>query len=102
MPSIPALPLLVLTRHMASFRFPHSHIASIIRSVLAGLSNALLALHDSVSSLPAFRASPVGASEKSSCFWIFCCLSSLRFMTYSPLLLVRAFGPRSRLDLSVG
>src|SRR3989442_1652131 len=52
MPSIPALPLLVLTRHMASFRFPHSHIASIIRSVLAGFSNALLALDDSVSSLP--------------------------------------------------
>ena len=33
--------------------------------------------------------------------WIFCCLSSLRLMAYWPLLLVRAFGLRSRLGLSI-
>ena len=48
---------------------------------------------DSVSSLPASRASPVSADEKSSCFWMFCRLSFLRFVTYLPLLLVRAFVP---------
>ena len=32
---------------------------------------------------------------------MFCCLSLLRFMSYSPLLLVRAFSHRFRLGLSV-
>src|SRR4249920_2023740 len=86
---------------MASFRFSHSHTSSISRFVLAGLSDSLAARDDSVSSPLASRASPVNAKEKSSCFWIFCCLSSLRLMTYSPLLLVRAFSPRYRLRLSV-
>src|SRR5947207_6662486 len=56
---------------------------------------------DSVASLPASRASPLSAEEKSSSIWIFCCLSSLRLMAYWPLLLVRAFDYRSRLGLSV-
>ena len=68
---------------------------------MAGFSVPLIAPDDSVSSLPTGRASPVGAEEKSSSSWIFCCLSSLRFMTYWPLLLVRAFGRRSRLGLSI-
>ena len=45
---------------------------------------------DSVSSLPAFKASLFGVDEKSSSSWIFCRLSLLRFMSYSPLL---SFGP---------
>ena len=64
------------------------------------VSHSRGSLH-SVSSLPASRASPVGSEEKSSSIWIFCCLSSLRLMAYWPLLLVRAFGPRSRLGLSI-
>src|ERR1019366_8043852 len=46
---------------------------------------------DSVSSPATPRAAPVSAEEKSSTIWIFRCLSSVRLMAYSPLLLVRAF-----------
>src|ERR1019366_3035040 len=100
-PSTPGLPLLAFTRRNAAFRFPRSHTSSINRFVLAGLSVPFITPDDSVSALPASRASPVGAEEKSSSIWIFCCLSSLRLMTYWPLLLVRAFGHRFRLGLSV-
>src|ERR1035437_630083 len=100
-PSTPGLPLLALTCRNAAFRFSRSHTASINRFVLAGFSVPLIAPDDSVSSLPASRASPVSAEEKSSSIWIFCCLSSLRLMTYWPLLLVRAFGHRFRLGLSI-
>src|SRR5215831_19191233 len=71
------------------------------RQLLERLSVPFVAPDDSVSSLPAFRASPVSADEKSSSSWIFCCWSSLRLMAYWPLLLVRAFGHRSRLGLSL-
>src|SRR5215813_15242790 len=57
---------------------------------LAGFSCPFVALDDSVSSLPASRASPVSTEEKSSSSWIFCCSSSLRLMAYLPLL---SFGP---------
>src|SRR6516162_4686444 len=97
MPSTPGLPLLPLTCRHAAFRFSRSHTASINRFVLAGFSDPLAAPDASVSSLPASRGSPVSAEEKSSFIWIFCCLSSLRLMAYWPLLLVRAFGHRSRL-----
>src|SRR5215813_2669550 len=100
-PSTPGLPLLAFTCRNAAFRFSRSHTSSINRFVLAGLSVPFVALDDSVSSLPAFRASPVSADEKSSSSWIFCCWSSLRLMAYWPLLLVRAFGHRSRLGLSI-
>src|SRR5580698_2531126 len=93
-PSTPALPLLAFTRRNASFKFSRSHTSSIKRFVLAGLSVPFITPDDSVSALPASRASPVGAEEKSSSIWIFCCLSSLRLMAYWPLLLVRAFGHR--------
>src|SRR6204780_1744151 len=98
---MPGLPLLAFTRCNAAFRFSRSHTSSINRFVLAGFSVPFIAPDDSVSSLSAVRASPVGAEEKSSSSWIFCCLSSLRFMTYWPLLLVRAFGRRSQLGLSI-
>src|SRR5215831_1532382 len=91
MPSTPALPLLAFTCRNASFRFSRSPTSSINRSVLAGLSGPLLAPDDSVSSPATPRAAPVSADEKSSRSWIFRCLSSLRLMAYSPLLLVRAF-----------
>src|ERR1035441_4746817 len=100
-PSTPGLPLLALTCRNAAFRFSRSHTASINRFVLAGFSVPLIAPDDSVSSLPASRASPVSAEEKSSSIWVFCCLSSLRLMAYWPLLLVRAFGHRFRLGLSI-
>src|ERR1039457_5816720 len=90
-PSTPGLPLLAFTRRNAAFRFSRSHTSSINRFVLAGFSVPFLAPDDSVPSLPASRASPVGTEEKSSCIWMFCCLSSLRFMAYWPLLLVLAF-----------
>src|SRR5262245_34452943 len=45
---------------------------------------------DSMSSLPACRASPVGADGKSSLIWNFSRLSLSRFMSYLPLL---SFGP---------
>src|SRR5665213_1876505 len=89
-PSTPALPLLAFTRRNASFRFPRSHTSSINRFVLTGLSGSLTTGHDSVSSLPASRASPVGVREKSSSVWIFRRMSLLRFMSYLPLL---SFGP---------
>src|ERR1039458_554291 len=101
MPSTPALPLLAFTCCKACFRFSRSHISSINRFVLAGLSGPCTAEGDSVSSLFASRASPAGGDEKSSCPWTFCRLSLLRFMSYLPLLLVPAFGHRSRLSLSV-
>src|SRR5215467_13254213 len=100
-PSTPGLPLLAFTCFNAAFRFSRSHTSSISRFVLAGFSGPLVAPDDSVSSLPASRASPVSAEKKSSSIWIFCCLSSVRLMAYWPLLLVRAFGHRSRLGLSI-
>ena len=77
------------------------HISSISRFVLAGLSDSLLAPNDSVASRWAGRASPSNSLEKSSGFWMVRCLSSWRFMAYSPSLLVRAFFHRSRFRLSV-
>ena len=94
---LPALPLLALTRRNASFRFSAHILPPSVDRYLAGLSVPLVAADDSVSSLPASRASPVSAVEKSSSIWIFCRLSFLRFTTYLPLLLVRAFGHRFRL-----
>jgi hypothetical protein len=63
---------------------------TIERLVLAGRSGACAAESDSMSSLPACRASPVGADEKSSLNWMFSRLSLSRFMSYLPLL---SFGP---------
>src|SRR5258708_19808023 len=97
----PALFFFPPPRRNASFRFSRSHTSSINRFVLAGLSVPFITPDDSVSSLPASRASPVSAEEKSSSIWIFCCLSSLRLMAYWPLLLVRPFRHRSPLCLSI-
>ena len=67
-PSTPGLPLLALTCRNVAFRFSRSHTSSIHRFVLAGLSVPLVALDDSVSSLPplglhpfAHKRSPVRA-----------------------------------------
>src|SRR5262245_27454982 len=87
---MPALPLLLLTCRNASFRFARSHISSVIRLVLAGRSGSFTTEGDSMSSLPACRASPVGADGKSSLIWNFSRLSLSRFMSYLPLL---SFGP---------
>src|SRR5262249_55467931 len=99
---MPALPLFAFTCRNASFKFSGSHTSSINRSVRAGCSVPLAAEHDSVSFLSASRASPVSAPVKSSRFSIFCSLSSVRLLVYSPLLLVRALDHRYRLGLSVG
>ena len=100
-PSTPALPLLALTRCNAAFRLSRSQTSSISRSVLAGRSDSFVAPDDSVSSLPAPRASPVSGDEKSRRIWTCCCDPSARLMAYWPLLLVRAFSHRFRLGLSV-
>src|SRR5712692_6784730 len=84
-PSTPALHLLAFTRRHASLRFSRSHTSSIHRLVLAGLWGPCVAASDSVSSLPASRASPADVDEKSSSIWMFCCLSLSRLMSYSPL-----------------
>src|SRR5581483_12152932 len=83
-PSIPAPPLLALTPHIACFRFPHSQISSIIRSVLAGLSYSCAASSDSVSPDLPSPASP-GRPDREFAS-VFCRLSLLRFTTYLPLL----------------
>ena len=59
-PSTPGAPLLALTRRNASFKFSRSTISSIVRSVLAWLSGALVVRTDSAPSLPTLRGSPVG------------------------------------------
>jgi len=74
----------------ASFKFARSHTSSIIRLVLAGRSGSFTAESDSMSSRPAFRASPVGVDEKSSLDWMFSRLSLSRFTSYLPPL---SFGP---------
>src|SRR5260370_1915856 len=89
-PSTPALHLLPPTCRNASLRFFRSHTSSMIRRVSAGRSGSFVTESDSMSSLPACRASPVGADEKSSLNWMFSRLSLSRFMSYLPLL---SFGP---------
>jgi hypothetical protein len=58
--------------------------------VLAGRSGSFTAESDSMSSLPACRASPDGADGKSNLNWMFSRLSLSRFMSYLPLF---SFGP---------
>ena len=58
--------------------------------MLAGLSDSLTVRDDSAPSSTGPRASPGPGREKSSS-WVFHRISSLRFMAYLPLLLVRAF-----------
>src|SRR5712691_742583 len=96
-PSTPALPWLAFTRRHASLRFSRSHTSSINRFVLTGLWGPCVAASDSVSSLPASRASPADLDEKSSSIWMFCCLSLSRLMSYSPLL---SFGPSTTVPRS--
>src|ERR1700682_6324583 len=83
-PSTPALPLLAFTRRHASLRFSRSHISSINRFVLAGLWGPCVAASDSVSSLPALRASPAGSGVE----------GSVRFGLYG--VMAYAVSPRTR------
>ena len=71
-------------------RVPPPQTSSINRFVLTGLSVACTTGRDSAASVAACWASPVGVARKSSLSWIFCRLSRLRLMSYSPL---RSFGP---------
>jgi hypothetical protein len=59
--------------------------------MLAGLSVSWAVGGNSAPSFPGPWASPGSGGEKSSSRCLFCRLLSLRFMAYSPLLLVRAF-----------
>src|ERR1017187_952284 len=98
-PPTPATPPCVRSVHGGSRRLRwHSSNKDGMRG---GFSVPAIAPDGSAPSLPASRASPVSAEEKSSSIWVFCCLSSLRLMAYWPLLLVRAFGHRFRLGLSI-
>src|SRR5437868_1131462 len=57
---------LAFTRRNASFRLSRSRTSSINRFVLTGLSGSFTVESDSVSALPASRASPAGVVEKFS------------------------------------
>src|SRR5215469_4602715 len=108
-PSIPGLPLLLLTRANACLQFSAWQISSINWSVLAGLSDLRFATDDSVPLRDLAGASPLPVSGKANdcCSWFFCRLSSLSGTAYSSLSLsslrrtVWAFSHRFRLSLAV-
>src|SRR6202008_1065167 len=100
-PSTPGLPLLLRTRFHALTRFPRSHTSSISCSGQAGRSGAGFATGGSVPWCPRPGASPPPSGTKASEYWIFCRVPLMSCQSYLPLSIVRAFGPRFRLDLSV-
>ena len=98
-PSIPALPLLALTRANACLQFLRSQTSSINCSLLAGLSASRFATNDSVPSAESLGASLLLISVKASSSWFFCRLSLMSCAAYLPLPLTPAnrgpFGPSS-------
>src|SRR5215831_14562148 len=100
-PSTPGLPLLLRTRFHALTRFPRSHTSSISCSAQAGRSGAGFATGGSVPWCPRPGASPRPTGTKASEYWMFCRVPLMSCQSYLPLSIVRAFGPRFRLDLSV-
>jgi hypothetical protein len=101
-PSMPGLPLFSRTRCHARSRLSRSHTSSMSRSSNAGLWGSLLATSGSVPprSVPGGSPPcPVGEARQS---WIFGRIPPMRFESYLPLPIVRAFDQRSRLGLSVG
>src|SRR5215469_9425124 len=100
-PSTPGLPLLLRTRFHALTRFPRSHTSSVSCSAHAGRSGAGFATGGSVPWCPPPGASPGPSGTKASEYRIFCRIALISCQSYLPLSIVRAFGPRFRLDLSV-
>src|SRR6267143_3462260 len=100
-PSTPGLPLFLRTRFHALTRFSRSHTSSINCSVEAGLSDVGFATNGSVPSYPLTGVSPWSAGSKASEYWSFCRVPLMSCQSYLPLPIVRAFGHRSRLGLSV-
>jgi len=70
-------------------------------SAQAGRSGAGFATGGSVPWCPRLGASPRPSETKASEYWIFCRVLLMSCPSYLPLSIVRAFGPRFRLDLSV-
>src|SRR5215831_4372663 len=100
-PSTPGLPLLLRTRFHALTRFPRSHTSSISCSAQAGRSGAGFATGGSVPWCSRPGASPPPAGTKASEYWIFRRIPLMSRQSYLPLPIVRAFGHRFRLGLSV-
>src|SRR5215472_6868736 len=100
-PSTPGLPLFRRTRFHALTRFSRLHTSSINCSVTAGLSGAGFATNGSVPWEPPNGVSPRSTGSKASTYWICCRFPLMSRQAYLPLPVVRAFGPRSRLGLSV-
>src|SRR5208282_3358043 len=100
-PSTPGLPLLRRTRFHALARFSRLHTSSINCSVTAGLSGAGFATNGSAPWWPLTGGSPRFTGSKASEYWICCRVPFMSRQSYLPLPIVRAFGPRSRLGLSV-
>src|ERR1700726_2302327 len=100
-PSTPGLPLFLRTRFHALTRFSRSHISSINCPVTAGLSDIGFAMNGSVPWYPLTGVSPWSTGSKANEYWIFCRVPFMSSQSYLPLPIVRAFGHRFRLDLSV-
>src|SRR6516162_2427243 len=100
-PSTPALPWFRRTRFHALTRFSRLQTSSINCSVTAGLSGAGFATNGSVPwELPG-GVSPRSTGSKASTYWICCRFPLMSRQSYLPLPIVRAFGHRFRLGLSV-
>src|SRR5580704_416035 len=100
-PSTPGLPLLAFTRRNAAFRF--SQLTYFLhQSIRASWVFGPIHRPGRFSHFPSRLSGFTRQSRREvQLIWIFCCLSSLRFMAYCPPLLVRAFDHSSRFGLSV-
>src|SRR5271167_3738530 len=92
-PSIPALPLLALTRANACLQFSRSQTPSIHCSPMAGLSVPRFPASDSVPPSRPFGASPLYSASKANTSWFFCRLSLMSRAAYSPLPSTPCGGP---------
>src|SRR5215211_5132860 len=89
-PSIPALPLLLLTRANACSQFFRSQTSSISCSLLTMLSALRFAISVSVPSPESLGASLLLISVKANSSWFFCRLSLMSCAAYLPLSLTPA------------
>src|SRR5437667_6756771 len=96
-PSIPALPLLALTRANACWQFFRPQTSSISCSLLAGLSASRFAANDSVPATESLGASLLLTSAKANSSWLFGRLSLMSCAAYLPLSLASSPEDRSGL-----
>src|SRR6516225_3265251 len=100
-PSTPALPWFRRTRFHALTRFSRLQTSSINCSVTAGFSGAGFATNGSVPWELPDGVSPRSTGSKASTYWICCRFPLMSRQAYLSLAIVRAFGHRFRLGLSV-